>query len=244
MEKTSEDSSAQLSSEGIDVKGVASSSPALTASLPKNESESSTIASPKNKIQVNEPKVSQTRRISSKEAENAQADGINFKKLMNKNYISQWKQFAKDNIKKSNLYNSAIAARAGITGKFKKTKVGALMSKGFAKIKNIASNLIGGAKEGVRNVASKVGSALFKVIKSPADAIASFVSNRKETEAEVSSMLNNKDSESSVLNLADKMKDSRAIGQQRSAANLSPEFAQRVEAFLKDPRFVKDIDLL
>ena len=172
----------------------------------------------------------------SKEAENAQADGINFKKLMNKNYISQWKQFAKDNIKKTNLYNSAIAARAGITGKFKKTKVGALMSKGFAKIKNIASNLIGGAKEKISNAASKVGSALFKVIKSPADAIASFVSNRKETEAEVSSMLNNKDSESSVLNLADKMKDSRAIGQQRSAANLSPEFAQRVEAFLKDPR--------
>ena len=172
----------------------------------------------------------------SKEAENAQADGINFKKLMNKNYISQWKQFAKDNIKKTNLYNSAIAARAGITGKFKKTKVGALMSKGFAKIKNIASNLIGGAKEKISNAANKVGSALFKVIKSPADAIASFVSNRKETEAEVSSMLNNKDSESSVLNLADKMKDSRAIGQQRSAANLSPEFAQRVEAFLKDPR--------
>ena len=172
----------------------------------------------------------------SKEAENAQADGINFKKLMNKNYISQWKQFAKDNIKKSNLYNSAIAARAGITGKFKKTKVGALMSKGFAKIKNIASNLIGGAKEKISNAASKVGSALFKVIKSPADAIASFVSNRKETEAEVSSMFNNKDSESTVLNLADKIKDSRAIGQQRSAANLSPEFAQRVEAFLKDPR--------
>ena len=172
----------------------------------------------------------------SKEAENAQADGINFKKLMNKNYISQWKQFAKDNIKKTNLYNSAIAARAGITGKFKKTKVGALMSKGFAKIKNIASNLIGGAKEKISNAANKVGSVLFKVIKSPADAIASFVSNRKETEAEVSSMLNNKDNESSVLNLADKMKDSRAIGQQRSAANLSPEFAQRVEAFLKDPR--------
>lgn len=355
MEKTSEDSSAQLSSEGLDVKGVASSSPTLTASLPKNESESSSSgeSTPKNKIQVNEPKVSQTtgtitnkpeitkdaygnpkrnkntqqiatvvggkvvssdisqedyeakqrlmdlnlrgkiyknnvpvkykfdnankiyipdsqmlelvgasdkdiekymnenayydsdgyevdkktlQRRSSKEAENAQADGINFKKLMNKNYISQWKQFAKDNIKKSNLYNSAIAARAGITGKFKKTKVGALMSKGFAKIKNIASNLIGGAKEKISNAASKVGSALFKVIKSPADAIASFVSNRKETEAEVSSMLNNKDSESSVLNLADKMKDSRAIGQQRSAANLSPEFAQRVEAFLKDPR--------
>ena len=175
-------------------------------------------------------------RRSSKEAESAQADGINFKKLMNKNYISQWKQFAKDNIKKTNLYNSAIAARAGITGKFKKTKVGALMSKGFAKIKNIASNLIGGAKEKISNAANKVGSALFKVIKSPADAIASFVSNRKETEAEVSSMLNNKDSESSVLNLADKMKDSSAIGQQRSAANLSPEFAQRVEAFLKDPR--------
>ena len=175
-------------------------------------------------------------RRSSKEAENAQADGINFKKLMNKNYISQWKQFAKDNIKKSNLYNSAIAARAGITGKFKKTKVGALMSKGFAKIKNIASNLIGGAKEKISNAASKVGSALFKVIKSPADAIASFVSNRKETEAEVSSMFNNKDNESSVLKLADKIKDSRAIGQQRSAANLSPEFAQRVEAFLKDPR--------
>ena len=155
---------------------------------------------------------------------------------MNKNYISQWKQFAKDNIKKSNLYNSAIAARAGIMGKFKKTKVGALMSKGFAKIKNIASNLIGGAKEKVSNAASKVGSTLFKVIKSPADAIASFVSNRKETEAEVSSMFNNKDSESSVLSLADKIKDSRAIGQQRSAANLSPEFAQRVEAFLKDPR--------
>ena len=355
MEKTSEDSSAQLSSEGLDVKGVASSSPALTASLPKNDSEysSSGESTPKNKIQVNEPKVSQTtgtitnkpeitkdaygnpkrnkntqqtatvvggkvvsgdisqedyeakqrlmdlnlrgeiyknnvpvkykfdnankiyipdpqmlelvgasnkdiekymnenayydsdgyevdkktlQRRSSKEAENAQADGINFKKLMNKNYISQWKQFAKDNIKKTNLYNSAIAARAGITGKFKKTKVGALMSKGFAKIKNIASNLIGGAKEKISNAASKVGSALFKVIKSPADAIASFVSNRKETEAEVSSMLNNKDSESSVLNLADKMKDSRAIGQQRSAANLSPEFAQRVEAFLKDPR--------
>ena len=354
MEKTSEDSSAQLSSEGLDVKGVASSSPALTASLPKNESESSSSgeSTPKNKIQVNEPKVSQTtgtiankpeitkdaygnpkrnkntqqtatvvggkvvsgdisqedyevkQRLmnlnlrgeiyknnvpvkykfdnankiyipdpqmlelvgasdkdiekymnenayydsdgyevdkktlqrKSKEAENAQADGINFKKLMNKNYISQWKQFAKDNIKKTNLYNSAIAARAGITGKFKKTKVGALMSKGFAKIKNIASNLIGGAKEKISNAANKVGSALFKVIKSPADAIASFVSNRKETEAEVSSMLNNKDSESSVLNLADKMKDSRAIGQQRSAANLSPEFAQRVEAFLKDPR--------
>ena len=354
MEKTSEDSSAQLSSEGLDVKGVASSSPALTASLPKNESESGSSgeSTPKNKIQVNEPKVSQTtgtitnkpeitkdaygnpkrnkntqqtatvvggkvvsgnmsqedyevkQRLmdlnlhgeiyknnvpvkykfdnankiyipdpqmlelvgasdkdiekymnenayydsngyevdkktlqrKSKEAENAQADGINFKKLMNKNYISQWKQFAKDNIKKSNLYNSAIAARAGITGKFKKTKVGALMSKGFAKIKNIASNLIGGAKEKISNAANKVGSALFKVIKSPADAIASFVSNRKETEAEVSSMLNNKDSESSVLNLADKMKDSRAIGQQRSAANLSPEFAQRVEAFLKDPR--------
>ena len=354
MEKTSEDSSAQLSSEGLDVKGVASSSPALTASLPKNDSESSSSgeSTPKNKIQVNEPKVSQTtgtiknkpeitkdaygnpkrnkitqqtatvvggkvvsgdmsqedyevkQRLmdlnlrgeiyknnvpvkykfdnankiyipdpqmlelvgasdkdiekymnenayydsngyevdkktlqrKSKEAENAQADGINFKKLMNKNYISQWKQFAKDNIKKTNLYNSAIAARAGITGKFKKTKVGALMSKGFAKIKNIASNLIGGAKEKISNAASKVGSALFKVIKSPADAIASFVSNRKETEAEVSSMLNNKDSESSVLNLADKMKDSRAIGQQRSAANLSPEFAQRVEAFLKDPR--------
>ena len=355
MEKTSEDSSAQLSSEGLDVKGVASSSPALTASLPKNDSESSSSgeSTPKNKIQVNEPKVSQTtgtitnkpeitkdaygnpkqnkntqqtatvvggkvvsgdmsqedyevkqrlmdlnlrgeiyknnvpvkykfdnankiyipdpqmlelvgasdkdiekymnenayydsdgyevdkktlQRRSSKEAENAQADGINFKKLMNKNYISQWKQFAKDNIKKTNLYNSAIAARAGITGKFKKTKVGALMSKGFAKIKNIASNLIGGAKEKISNAANKVGNALFKVIKSPADAIASFVSNRKETEAEVSSMLNNKDSESSVLNLADKMKDSRAIGQQRSAANLSPEFAQRVEAFLKDPR--------
>ena len=355
MEKTSEDSSAQLSSEGLDVKGVASSSPALTASLPKNESESSSSgeSTPKNKIQVNEPKVSQTtgtiankpeitkdaygnpkrnkntqqtatvvggkvvsgdisqedyevkqrlmnlnlrgeiyknnvpvkykfdnankiyipdpqmlelvgasdkdiekymnenayydsdgyevdkktlQRRSSKEAENAQADGINFKKLMNKNYISQWKQFAKDNIKKTNLYNSAIAARAGITGKFKKTKVGALMSKGFAKIKNIASNLIGGAKEKISNAANKVGSALFKVIKSPADAIASFVSNRKETEAEVSSMLNNKDGESSVLNLADKMKDSRTIGQQRSAANLSPEFAQRVEAFLKDPR--------
>ena len=354
MEKTSEDSSAQLSSEGLDVKGIASSSPTLTASLPKNESESgsSSESAPKNKIQVNEPKVSQTtgtitnkpeitkdaygnpkrnkntqqtatvvggkvvsgnmsqedyevkQRLmdlnlhgeiyknnvpvkykfdnankiyipdtqmlelvgasdkdiekymnenayydsngyevdkktlqrKSKEAENAQADGINFKKLMNKNYISQWKQFAKDNIKKSNLYNSAIAARAGITGKFKKTKVGALMSKGFAKIKNIASNLIGGAKEKISNAANKVGSALFKVIKSPADAIASFVSNRKETEAEVSSMLNNKDSESSVLNLADKMKDSRAIGQQRSAANLSPEFAQRVEAFLKDPR--------
>ena len=354
MEKTSEDSSAQLSSEGLDVKGVASSSPALTASLPKNDSESSSSgeSTPKNKIQVNEPKVSQTtgtiankpeitkdaygnpkrnkntqqtatvvggkvvsgdisqedyeakQRLmdlnlhgeiyknnvpvkykfdnankiyipdsqmleligasdkdiekymnenayydsdgyevdkktlqrKSKEAENAQADGINFKKLMNKNYISQWKQFAKDNIKKTNLYNSAIAARAGITGKFKKTKVGALMSKGFAKIKNIASNLIGGAKEKISNAANKVGSALFKVIKSPADAIASFVSNRKETEAEVSSMLNNKDSESSVLNLADKMKDSRAIGQQRSAANLSPEFAQRVEAFLKDPR--------
>ena len=354
IEKTSEDSSAQLSSEGLDVKGVASSSPALTASLPKNDSEysSSGESTPKNKIQVNEPKVSQTtgtitnkpeitkdaygnpkrnkitqqtatvvggkvvsgdmsqedyevkQRLmdlnlrgeiyknnvpvkykfdnankiyipdpqmleligasnkdiekymnenayydsngyevdkktlqrKSKEAENAQADGINFKKLMNKNYISQWKQFAKDNIKKTNLYNSAIAARAGITGKFKKTKVGALMSKGFAKIKNIASNLIGGAKEKISNAASKVGSALFKVIKSPADAIASFVSNRKETEAEVSSMLNNKDSESSVLNLADKMKDSRVIGQQRSAANLSPEFAQRVEAFLKDPR--------
>ena len=355
MEKTSEDSSAQLSSEGLDVKGVASSSPALTASLPKNESESGSSgeSTPKNKIQVNEPKVSQTtgtitnkpeitkdaygnpkrnkntqqtaivvggkvvsgnmsqedyevkqrlmnlnlrgeiyknnvpvkykfdnvnkiyipdpqmlelvgasdkdiekymnenayydsdgyevdkktlQRRSSKEAENAQADGINFKKLMNKNYISQWKQFAKDNIKKSNLYNSAIAARAGITGKFKKTKVGALMSKGFAKIKNIASNLIGGAKEKISNAANKVGSVLFKVIKSPADAIASFVSNRKETEAEVSSMLNNKDSESSVLSLADKMKDSRAIGQQRSAANLSPEFAQRVEAFMKDPR--------
>ena len=176
------------------------------------------------------------RKYSNKEAENAQADGINFKKLMNKNYISQWKQFAKDNIKKSNLYNSAIAARAGITGKFKKTKVGALMSKGFAKIKNIASNLIGGAKEKISNATNKVGSALFKVIKSPADAIASFVSNRKETEAEVSSMFNNKDSESSILNLADKIKDSRAIGQQRSASNLSPEFAQRVEAFLKDPR--------
>jgi len=386
MEKTSEDSSAQLSSEGVDVKGVASSSPALTASLPKNESESGSSgeSTPKNKIQVNEPKVSQTtgaitnkpeitvnepkkgvettvgtatvntntidpkenvkkdtsvitnkntqqtatavggkvvsgnmtqedyeaknrimdlrlrnqvyktngnvtypvqyyfdkenkiyipdkmslavlgakekqleefmnenpyydeygyevdkktlQRKSSKEAENAQADGINFKKLINKNYISQWKQFAKDNIRKTNLYNSAIAARAGVIGKFKKTKVGALMSKGFAKIKSIASNLIGGAKEGARNVASKVGSALFKVIKSPADAIASFVSNRKETEAEVSSMFNNKDSESTVLNLADKIKDSRAIGQQRSAANLSPEFAQRVEAFLKDPR--------
>ena len=355
MEKTSEDSSAQLSSEGLDVKGVTFSSPVLTASLPKNESESGSSgeSTPKNKIQVNEPKVSQTtgiitnkpeitkdaygnpkrnkntqqtativggkivsgdisqedyeakqrlmdlnlrgeiyknnvpvkykfdnankiyipdsqmlelvgasdkdiekymnenayydsdgyevdkktlQRRSSKEAENAQADGINFKKLMNKNYISQWKQFAKDNIKKTNLYNSAIAARAGIIGKFKKTKVGALMSKGFAKIKNIASNLIGGAKEKISNAASKVGSALFKVIKSPADAIASFVSNRKETEAEVSSMLNNKDSESSVLNLADKMKDSRTIGQQRSAANLSPEFAQRVEAFLKDPR--------
>ena len=355
MEKTSEDSSAQLSSEGLDVKGTVSASPALTASLPKNESESSSsaVSTPKDKIQVNEPKVSQTtgtiankpeitkdaygnpkrnkntqqtatvvggkvvsgdisqedyeakqrlmdlnlrgkiyknnvpvkykfdnankiyipdpqmlelvgasdkdiekymnenayydsdgyevdkktlQRRSSKEAENAQADGINFKKLMNKNYISQWKQFAKDNIKKTNLYNSAIAARAGITGKFKKTKVGALMSKGFAKIKNIASNLIGGAKEKISNAANKVGNALFKVIKSPADAIASFVSNRKETEAEVSSMLNNKDSESSVLNLADKMKDSRAIGQQRSAANLSPEFAQRVEAFLKDPR--------
>ena len=178
------------------------------------------------------------RKYSNKEAENAQADGINFKKLMNKNYISQWKQFAKDNIKKSNLYNSAIAARAGITGKFKKTKVGALMSKGFAKIKNIASNLIGGAKEKISNATNKVGNALFKVIKSPADAIASFVSNRKETEAEVSSMFNNKDSESTVLNLADKIKDNRAIGQQRSAANLSPEFAQRVEAFLKDPRIM------
>ena len=361
MEQTSENSSAQLSSEGVDVKGTSSTSPALTASLPNNESESSaTVSTPKDKIQVNEPKVTQTtgtinkpevtkdttdkpkenknvqqsatdvgsskaatsnmsqedyeakrrlmdlrttgglrnkdggtseglvkykydkankiyipdtfdlemygfspeqieeymnkyayydsngyevdkktlKRKSSKEAENAQADGINFKKLINKNYISQWKQFAKDNIKKSNLYNSAIAARAGIVGKFKKTKVGALMSKGFAKIKNIASNLIGGAKEKVSNVASKVGSALFKVIKSPADAIASFVSNRKETEAEVSSMFNNKDGESSILSLADKIKDSRAIGQQRSIANLSPEFAQRVEAFLKDPRIM------
>ena len=384
MEQTSEDSSAQLSSEGLDVKGTASSSPALTASLPKNESESSSVSTPKNKIQVNEPKVSQTtgtitnkpeitkdtygnpkqnkniqqtatvvggkvvsgnikqneyeammRRMNlstngytndypglrysydkaydiyrpmpdnqdcieynsdpdnphsytlnyenlrdkeyfdnapyytskgylvpketvegyrngsigtldgsepsiynmykkSKEAEAAQADGINFKKLMNKNYISQWKQFAKDNIKKSNLYNSAIAARAGIVGKFKKTKVGALMSKGFAKVKNIASNLIGGAKEKISGAKNNI-KGLFDIVKGPAAAIASFVTNRKEAEGEITSLFNRKE-QSPIMKFADQIADKDALGQQNTTSKLSPEFAQRVEAFLKDPR--------
>jgi hypothetical protein len=170
----------------------------------------------------------------SKEAEAAQADGINFKKLMNKNYISQWKQFAKDNIQKTRLFTAAQNARAGIIGSLKKTKVGAAISAGFKKVKNLASSLIGGAKDKISSAKQKLG-ALFSNIKSPADAIASFVTRRKESEAELSSMFNDKNDQT-VLNLADKIKDSRAIGQQRSSANLSPEFAQRVEAFLKDPR--------
>ena len=173
-------------------------------------------------------------RRSSKEAENAQADGINFKKIMNKNYISQWKQYAKDNIQKTRLFTAAQNARAGIIGSLKKTKVGAAISAGFKKVKNLASSLIGGAKDKISSAKQKLG-ALFSNIKSPADAIASFVTRRKESEAELSSMFNDKNDQT-VLNLADKIKDSRAIGQQRSSANLSPEFAQRVEAFLKDPR--------
>ena len=267
MEQTSEDSSAQLSLEGLDVKGTTSTSPILTASLPKNESESSSVSAPKNKIQVNEPKettVTNTTGVATvsepetknqpkilgwssrdntkdkldeertKYAEESQADGINFKKLMNKNYITQWKQFAKDNIKKSNLYNSAIAARAGIIGKFKKTKVGALMSKGFAKIKSIASNLIGGAKDKVSGAKNNI-KGLIDIVKGPASAIASFVTNRKEAEGEISSLFN-KNEQSPIMKFADQIADKDALGQQNTTSKLSPEFAERVEAFLKDPR--------
>ena len=201
LQKISEESSAELSAEGIDVKNASNASPSLSAKLPETNS---------------------------KDAENAQADGVNLKKIIaNKGYVNQWKQYAKDNIQKTRLYTAAQNARAGIIGSVKKTKIGAALSAGFKKVKKIASSLIGGAKE-------KLGT-LFKTIKSPADAIASFVTRRKESEAELSTMFNDKNDQS-VLNLADKIADKRALGQQRSAANLSPEFAQRVEAFLKDPR--------
>ena len=201
LQKISEDSRAELSAEGIDVKNASNASPSLSAKLPETNS---------------------------KDAENAQADGVNLKKIVaNKGYVNQWKQYAKDNIQKTRLYTAAQNARAGIVGSVKKTKIGAALSAGFKKVKKLASSLIGGAKE-------KLGT-LFKTIKSPADAIASFVTRRKESEAELSTMFNDKNDQS-VLNLADKIADKRALGQQRSAANLSPEFAQRVEAFLKDPR--------
>lgn len=338
--KISEETTVEMANEGVDVKGATSSSSALSASLPKNETESS-VSTPTNKIQVNDPKVTQTtgtitnkpettkdsgkpgqnknvqqsaiavggkvvsgnmsqedyearrrlmdlklrgqiyktdgnmsypvryiydeankiyipdtdmldldgeelekfmnenpyydsngyevdkktlQRKSSKVAENAQADGINYGKINDSSYTNQWEKASIKALADGSKVEAQAKARVGIKDRLKNG-----LSSVSGKVKNIAKF--------AKNFVSKAvkGSLLYKLIKGPAEAIANFIGNRKQTEAEVSTMFNDP-SGKDILKLQDGIVDKGALGQQTSSANLSPEFAQRVEAFLKDPR--------
>lgn len=72
-------------------------------------------------------------------------------------------------------------------------------------------------------------------IKNASGAISNFISGRKSVESELTSAFQGGD-DTTVLKLAEKIKDPSALGQQTTTAKLNPEFARRVEAFLKDPR--------
>lgn len=157
-------------------------------------------------------------------AENAQADGINYGKINDTSYTKQWEKTSSKAVADESKVEEQTKAKVGIKDKLKSG-----LSSVSGKIKNIAKV--------AKNFVSKAvkGSLLYKLIKGPAQAIANFVGNRKQTEAEVSTMFNDP-SGKDVLKLQDGIVDKGALGQQTSSANLAPEFAQRVEAFLKDPR--------
>lgn len=185
--KVSEETSAELADDGVDVKNVTSSTPAVSSAA------------------------------TSAVAENAQADGINYGKINDSSYTKQWE-------KTSAKADTQVKAKLGIKDKFKKGL--AAVGGKLKNIANIAKNFVSKAVK---------GSLLYKAIKGPAQAIANFIGNRKQTEAEVSTMFNDPNG-TDILKLQDGIVDKGALGQQTSSANLAPEFAQRVEAFLKDPR--------
>lgn len=161
----------------------------------------------------------------SKVAENAQADGINFGRIFDSAYTKQWEKTAEKNAKDSAAVDTQLLTKSGMSGTKPKKGLAAVGGKIFNSIKNATTNLIGKVKD----------SGFFKKLRGPADAIAAFVSNRKASEAEVSTMFNDPTG-SQILDLQSKIVSKNSLGQQTSSANLAPEFAQRVEAFLKDPR--------
>ena len=161
---------------------------------------------------------------SSAVAENAQADGINYGKINDTTYTKQWEKTSAKAVADESKVEEQTKAKVGIKDKLKN---------GLASVTGRVKNIAKVAKNFVSKAVK--GSLLYKLIKGPAQAIANFVGNRKQTEAEVSTMFNDP-SGKDILKLQDGIVDKGALGQQTSSANLSPEFAQRVEAFLKDPR--------
>ena len=72
-------------------------------------------------------------------------------------------------------------------------------------------------------------------IKGAMAAITAFKNKRRESEAELDNLFNQNDTKA-IGKIADNIKDKRINGQISSLSSLNPEFAKRMESFLKDPR--------
>ena len=160
--------------------------------------------------------------------EKYQADGINYAKYTDNNYVNQWTQFATKNAVDTKKMELGITARAGMGKKSLGSRIIGGAKAAWNKIKEVASNLVGGAKAVVSNA--------FEKIKGAPAAIAEFVTNRRATESQISSLFGSKEGQKEVIRLQKNIIDKSRLGQQTSSATLSPAFAERVEAFLKDPR--------
>ena len=79
------------------------------------------------------------------------------------------------------------------------------------------------------------GAMMLPGIKGAMAAITAFKNKRKESEAELDNLFNQNDTKA-IGKIADNIKDKRINGQVSSLSSLNPEFAERMESFLKDPR--------
>jgi len=79
------------------------------------------------------------------------------------------------------------------------------------------------------------GTMMLPGIKGAMAAINAFRNKRRESEAELDNLFNQNDTKA-IAKIADNIKDKRINGQISSLSSLNPEFAKRMESFLKDPR--------
>jgi len=245
LAKENAEGTAELSKEGINLK---SEETVVKPDLPdaKMDNEINTDISGSSKISVSNNEkpnpvsnaegtakpITGDNKDTNKENE-LQADGINFKKMTDSKYFAGWNTLAKLNESKSNALDKLTAVRNGIKPQKKGFKaglkaVGGKLAKGAA---NLASKIVGASK----NVASGATN-IFSKIKGSANAIGEFVTRRKQMELELSSKFNDETGVNDVIALQKNIVDKNALGQQKSTSVLSPVFAERVEAFLKDPR--------